>query len=87
MQLAPALVDLLLLLRQLQASQLHCVGAAVVSGQGSGPLGQAAGHCNTAAAAAVDDAAVDAGGADAGEDDAVAESVLVAAGGAAAAAG
>ena len=86
MQLAPALVDLLLLLRQLQASQLHCVGAAVVSGQGSGPLGQAAGHCNTAAAA-VDDAAVDAGGADAGEDDAVAESVLVAAGGAAAAAG
>ena len=85
MQLAPALVDLLLLLRQLQASQLHCVGAAVVSGQGSGPLGQAAGHCNTAAAAvAVDDAAVDAGGADAGEDDTVAESVLVAAGGAAA---
>ena len=86
MQLAPALVDLLLLLHQLQASRLHCVGAAVVSGQGSGPLGQAAGHCNTVAAAVVD-AAVDAGGADAGEDDAVAESVLVAAGGAAAAAG
>lgn len=79
MQLEPVLAGLLLL--QHQASLLHCVGAATVSGQGSGLLGQAAGHCNTAAGA-VDAAAV--GAADAGEDDAVAENALVAAGGAAA---
>ena len=76
MQLGPAPAVLLLLLHQHQSNLLHCVGAAVVSGQGLGLLGQAAGHCNIAADDAV---GVDAVAVDAVEDDAVAEDAMVAA--------